>query len=215
MEMGKPWLAFQQFRAYSAIFHLLLTIYRGLSMKHQSKLSPRQSETVFDEAVVAPHHDDSPPTFKHRKPRRLRSRLRRRQKLSVLLLTGVFAVVSLALMLTIFSVHAEYSKWQMRVTQRQAELDALETQLKTGKQRLAALQSPQGRKQLLIDNGYLRAGDRYLEFPETPEEQRLAAAPLNDLSPRPDNWDSQTLSGGSIWRGAWNALGARWQAWKN
>ena len=49
-------------------------------------------------------------------------------------------MLSLLLMATMFSVHAEYSRWQTRVAQRDSELKALEAQLQTGERRLAALQ---------------------------------------------------------------------------
>ncbi len=129
-------------------------------MQHKSKLSPRQSETVFDDALP-----ESPEKLRDELSTLKRSKRRkrnRRRHWSVLLITGASIVLSLLLMATMFSVHAEYNRWQTRVAQRDAELNALKTQLQTGERRLAALQSPQGRQELLIDNGYLKPGDRYL-----------------------------------------------------
>jgi hypothetical protein len=178
-------------------------------MQHSSKLSPRQSETLFDDALPDSPEDfrDEVATLKMRK-RRAHTRQRR---WSVWLITGAFTLTSLLLMVTIFSVQAEHSRWRNRVAQRETELAVLEAQLKTGERRLAALQSPQGRQELLINNGYLKPGDRYLEFKEDSDESKQAEAPPNDLTPHPSKWDSSPVQGGSIWRGAWNSLSKKWQ----
>src|SRR5687767_1939761 len=99
-------------------------------MQHSSKLSPRQSETLFDDALPDSSAElrDELATLKMRK-RRARARKRR---WSVWLITGAFTLASLLLMATIFSVQAEHSRWQARVEQRQSELGALQAQLKTG-----------------------------------------------------------------------------------
>lgn len=183
-------------------------------MKHTSKLSPRESETVFDEAFTRPSsevHDDPLLVVKSRK-RRARARQR---KLAVMALMGLCVVASVLLMATIFSVRAEYKRWNVRVAKREDELSSLKKQLETGDRRLAALQSPQGREELLIENGYLKAGDRYLDFKADAEEARLASLPANDLTPHADGWGNAPVSGGSIWRGAWNALATRWHTWRN
>jgi hypothetical protein len=182
-------------------------------MQHQSKLSPRQSETLFDDSLPESPEKlrDEVAALKSRK-RRKRNRQRR---WSVLLITGVSVVISLLLMATIFSVRAEYGRWQTRVAQRQAELDALKMQLKTGERRLVALQSPQGRQELLIDNGYLKPGDRYLEFPADADEKRVAALPPNDLTPHSNDWSGSPIKDGSMWRGAWDALAEKWHKLRN
>ena len=178
-------------------------------MQHSSKLSPRQSETFFDDALTDSPDDlrDELATLKMRK-RRARARQRR---WSVWFITGAFALTSLLLMATILSVKAEHSRWQARVAQRQAELGALETQLKTGERRLAALQSPQGRQELLIENGYLKPGDRYLEFQADKDESRQAELPPNDLTLHADDQSRSPVEGGSIWRGAWSSLSEKWR----
>lgn len=177
-------------------------------MQHSSKLSPRQSETLFDDAMPDSPEDfrDEVATLKMRK-RRARARQRR---WSVWLITGVFTLISLLLMAKIFSVQDEHSRWRNRVARREAELAILETQLKMGKRRLAALQSPQGRQELLINNGYLKPGDRYLEFKEDSDESK-AEIPPNDLTPHMNQGDTSPVQDGSIWRGVWNSLSEKWQ----
>ena len=93
-------------------------------MQHKSKLSPRQSETVFDDALPESPEKlrDELSTLKISK----RRKRNRRRHWSVLLVTGASVMLSLLLMATMFSVHAEYSRWQTRVAQRDAELNALE-----------------------------------------------------------------------------------------
>lgn len=177
-------------------------------MQHSSKLSPRQSETLFDDALPHSSEDlrDELATLKMRK-RRARARKRR---WSVWLITGAFTLASLLLMATIFSVKAEHTRWQNRVAQREAELTVLEGQLKAGERRLAALQSPQGRQELLIDNGYLKPGDRYLEFKPEADDEKQAPLPPNDLTAHSDRWDGSPVQNGSIWRGAWNSISEKW-----
>lgn len=181
-------------------------------MQHQSKLSPRQSETLFDDSLL-----ESPEAMQQElaklKTKKRRKRNRRRHW-SVLAVTGASFVVSLLLMATIFSVRAEYGRWETRVAQRQGELDALNAQLKTGERRLASLKSPQGRQELLIDNGYLKPGDRYLEFPADSDEKEVKS-PSNDLTPHADDWDGSPIRGGSMWRGAWDALAQKWHKLRN
>lgn len=176
-------------------------------MKHSPKHGPESPENLNE---VAPTIDsDLLATMKIRKKR---ARLRRR-RMWVWTQTLGFALASLLLMGALFSVHAEYSKWHTRVSKREEELAALKTQLGVGQKRLAALQSPQGRKQLLIENGFLRPGDRILEFPSDPDETRQATLAPNDLTPHADDWND-TSSGGSMWRNAWNSLSQRWAGWR-
>jgi hypothetical protein len=116
---------------------------------------------------------------------RRRRALARRRRLWVWTQTLGFAVASLLLMGGMFKVHSEYREWQMRVEKREEELAALKTQLAVGQKRLTALQSPQGREQVLVEHGYLRSGDRLLQFPPDAEESRQATLPPNDLTPHP------------------------------
>ena len=177
-------------------------------MHHQSKLSPRQSETVFDDALP-----ESPEKLRDelstQKTRKRRKR-HRKSRLKVFLISGVAIMISSFLMATIFSVRAEHHRWATRVAQRRAELAVLQTQLHVGARRLASLKSPQGKQELLIDNGYLKPGDRYLEFPADAAEKRASALPLNDLTPHAEEWNDSTIKNGSIWRGAWDALTEKW-----
>ena len=181
-------------------------------MKHTTKHGPRLPDAHVggDAASLSSMHDDPLMAIKARK-RKARAR---RRRLWVWAQTLGFALAALLLMGTMFSVHGEYRKWQARVARREGELAALKTQLSVGEKRLAALQSPQGRQQMLIENGYLRPGDRILEFPPDADEARQAALAPNDLTPHTEDWKQSPVSGGSIWRGAWNALTERWNAWR-
>ncbi len=182
-------------------------------MHHQSKLSPRQSETVFDDALP-----ESPEKLRDElsaaRTRKRRKRNRKRHW-SVLLITGASIGLSVLLMATIFSVRAEYNRWAVHVAKSDAELAALKAQLNTGERRLASLKSPQGRQELLIDNGYLKPGDRYLEFPPDADEKRAATLPPNDLTPHTETWSGSPIKDGSIWRGAWDTLSEKWHKLRN
>jgi hypothetical protein len=171
-------------------------------MKHKSKLSPRQSETVFDDNI---ENAAAPTEIPDRIHTRKRRALVRRRKYMVMAVTGGFSCAALFLLVTILSMRAEYSDWKAQVARRQAEYDALQIKLKHEEKRLAALKSPQGRAELLIDNGYLKPGDRYLVFPAENDTKRLAAMPANDLAPV-ESFRRSPAAGGSLWRGAWDAI---------
>ncbi len=193
---------------YSQLKIQNLKLEKGAAMKHSPKHGPESLKYLDDQAALL-ERSDALAAIKVRK-KRARARSRR---MWVWTQTLGFALASLLLMGAIFSVHAEYSKWQTRVTKREEELAALKTQLSVGEKRLAALQSPQGRKQLLVENGFLRPGDRILEFPADAEESRQAAILPNDLAPHADDWNKAS-AGGSMWRNAWNSLSERWENWR-
>lgn len=171
-------------------------------MKQRSKLSPRHAETVFDDGIENPQarSENSSPVV----TRKRRAQVRRR-KYTVMAITALFSGAALFLMVTIFSMRAEYSDWKAQVERREAEYSALQKKLTDEQKRLAALKSPQGRAELLIDNGYLKPGDRYLVFPAENDSRRLAAVPGRDLPPV-EQWRRSPAAGGSLWRGAWDAI---------
>ena len=179
-------------------------------MKNSMKHGPQSPQQLNEDVRADSVRDDALFAMKSRK-RRARARQKR---IWVWAQTLTFALASLLLMGAMFSVHAEYRKWQTRVHQREDELAALNTQLTVGQKRLAALQSPQGREQLLIEHGYLRPGDRILEFPAAPEETRQAQLPPNDLAPRSEEWNNASTANGSMWRIAINSLQRRWAEWR-
>ena len=107
-------------------------------------------------------------------------------------------------------VWAEYRLYQGEVDRKEATLNDLQEQLETGRKRLAVLQSPKGREQLLIEHGYIRPGDRILVFPATPKERQAATIPKNDLSPRPVERINDGAQS-SAWRRAGDTLSRWWQ----
>lgn len=91
---------------------------------------------------------------------------------------------------------------QRRIARKQETLNDLKKQEENGRRRLAQLSSPRGREQVLVNNGYIKPGDRLLLFPRTEAEERAARAPRNDLVTReapaqPGLWSRVT----SAWRG--------------
>jgi hypothetical protein len=75
---------------------------------------------------------------------------------------------------------------------------------------LSVLTSSAGREQLLLEHGYLKPGDRFLLFPITPEEERAAALPKNDLSPHPPSMQIGEADD-SAWQRAGRTIGRAWQ----
>ena len=120
---------------------------------------------------------------------------------------GAISVVLLGATLGVWS---EYRATKARVAARREVLVDLEKQAQNGRQRLKALSNKGGREQLLLENGYIRPGERLLLFPRTAEEQRQALQPKNDLSPhtKTDSNPSGSTwqSAGAVLRGWWNGL---------
>ena len=101
-------------------------------------------------------------------------------------------------------VAGDWKRFNGEVGRNQAQLKVLTAQLETGKRRLSVLESDKGREQLLIENGYLRPGERILLFPpDAIEKQEMKLAP-NDLSPQPRVVSSG--NNGSPWQRATRAL---------
>lgn len=139
-----------------------------------------------------------------------RQRARRGIRATTILFALVAGVFSLSLWAMTHVVWSEYRLYQGEVERREATLRDLQEQLETGRKRLAVLQSPKGREQLLIEHGYIRPGDRILLFPSIPEERRAAAISKNDLSPHPAT-HSDGGARSSAWRRAGDTLSSWWQ----
>lgn len=137
-------------------------------------------------------------------------RVRKRIRATAILIALVSAVFSLSLMAMTHVVWAEYRLYQGEVERKETTLDELQEQLETGHKRLAVLQSPKGREQLLIEHGYIRPGDRILLFPPTPEQRQAADIPKNDLSPHPAARIDDSANS-SAWRRAGDTLQNWWQ----
>ncbi len=127
----------------------------------------------------------------------------------------LFMTVFVVLAAMIQSSLADYALFRGQVDSKEAQLQALRSQLHTGQQRLAGLQWEKGRTQSLVEHGYIQPGDRILLFPTTPEEQLQAEIPRNDLSPHPaPTVESQRSGVGSTsaWRRAGDTVSNWWQA---
>jgi hypothetical protein len=109
---------------------------------------------------------------------------------------------------------ADYGLFRNQVQTKEVQLQALQSQLFTGKQRLASLQWEKGRTQSLVEHGYIPPGDRILLFPASREEQLQADLPRNDLAPHASVVSEQRLgaSSSSAWRRAGNTLSNWWQS---
>lgn len=79
--------------------------------------------------------------------------------------------------------YRQYRVFQNLAEGRQVQLTALQSQLRAGQQKLAFMQMPQGREQLLMERGYLRPGDRILLFPESENAAAQNAAPTGAVPP--------------------------------
>jgi hypothetical protein len=159
-------------------------------------------------------HDDNP--FQHALDEtaavNLRVRTRRaRKRISAtsLMFAAFTAVFSVFLLVMTWAVLRDLRFWDAQVHAREVQLVALQDQLDVGRKRLAVLQSPKGREEILNSKGYIRPGDRFLLFPSTPEEKREAMIPRNDLSPHPPSMEEGRST--STWRRAGDTLGQWWR----
>lgn len=64
-------------------------------------------------------------------------------------------------------IWAELHTTRERVAQKQAILSDLKVQLERGQHRLRALSSASGKERVLVENGFIRPGERLLLFPQT------------------------------------------------
>ncbi|MDF2440302.1 MAG: hypothetical protein JWN98_1286 [Abditibacteriota bacterium] len=142
-------------------------------------------------------------------PTPVRRRAHKRIRATTVLLAMIAGIFSISLMAMTHVVWNEYRLYQGEVDRKEATLHDLHEQLDTGRKRLAVLQSPKGREQLLIEHGYIRPGDRILLFPPTPEERHAANIAKNDLSPRPASRINDAASSSS-WRRAADTVSGWW-----
>ena len=103
--------------------------------------------------------------------RRARKKAERRRKNLLVLL--VFACVTAILSGTAFGtwqgrggVWGEYQDAKAKVATKEATLRDLRAQLQRGRKRLADFAHNGGRERALVDNGFIREGDRLLLFPK-------------------------------------------------
>ncbi len=67
-------------------------------------------------------------------------------------------------------VWPEYQEAKAHVAQKNRDLATLKAELEAGKRRLGALSSASGKERVLVENGFIQAGERLLLFPKAPEK---------------------------------------------
>ncbi|HEX8465164.1 MAG TPA: hypothetical protein VF627_11155 [Abditibacterium sp.] len=86
-----------------------------------------------------------------------------------LLAWSLALVVSVMIAGTAAGVWSELESTRQRVAQKQATLADLKDQLGVGQRRLRALSSASGKERVLVENGFIRPGERLLLFPKNPK----------------------------------------------
>ena len=134
----------------------------------------------------------------------------KRGHVALLVLSGLSCLVLLTL---ISVVHADYRSMKAKADAKAELLTDLRERQQADRRRLAVLESGEGREQLLLDNGYVRPGDRILLFPKTRGERHAAAKSQDALAPdapavmgEADNQPSV-----SAWRRAGAVFGGWWR----
>ncbi len=107
----------------------------------------------------------APPIVDAGVKRRALKKKRRRQ--SNLVAWSVAAAITVTLAGTAAGIWTEYQGAHERVAQKRATLSDLNAQLEAGKRRLSALASASGRERVLVENGFIKPGERLLLFPKT------------------------------------------------
>ncbi len=80
------------------------------------------------------------------------------------------AAVTVAIAGTAAGIWTELEGAKARVSQKRATLTDLSAQFESGKRRLSALASASGRERVLVENGFIKPGERLLLFPQSPEK---------------------------------------------
>lgn len=89
-----------------------------------------------------------------------------------LLAAGVVVVVSCLTLGATEKIWAEYRGAKTRIAAKQAELSDLQEQLERGQKRLSALASAAGKERVLVENAFIKPGERLLLFPKPNQTAR-------------------------------------------
>ena len=92
---------------------------------------------------------------------------KRRGRQSNLVAWIVAAAVTVTIAGAAAGIRTELKGAKSRVAQKSATLADLGAQLESGKRRLSALASASGRERVLVENGFIKPGERLLLFPKT------------------------------------------------
>jgi hypothetical protein len=175
------------------------------------------AETEFDVAasgdVVHTWHDDE----EQQAAARLRERRRKARRRKIrnlgwrnLLVLVVGAAASMVFLAMIADAYADYRFFQTNVQKSELRLEALDEQYRMAQNRLARLDGDNGKKEILVEKGYVRPGERILLFPANRRDQAAATEKMtNDLAPHPAIENRPT---GSSWQRAGRSLRQWWAA---
>ena len=120
------------------------------------------------------------------------------------------------------SNYAQFRQYDAQKTEKAQQLSALQTQHDAMKRRLAFLQLPKGREQVLIEHGYLKPGERNLLFPHddkttppaTPTTSTRARSDKTALAETPRE-TPQNLANEDAGNSAWSRTGSNVSRWWN
>jgi hypothetical protein len=126
--------------------------------------------------------------------------------------------VSFVLLAIIATNYGQYQEYDSQVDGKEGQLRALQSQHSDMKRSLAFLQLPKGREQVLLQNGYLRPGDRILLFPSESKPSSVADDPANASTPTsspvlsvsPSTSANTAPETGNAWSRASDTLGRWW-----
>ena len=79
----------------------------------------------------------------------------------------VAGAITVAIVGASAGIWAELQAAQGRVNQKRATLADLSAQLESGRNRLQSLASASGKERVLVENGFIKPGERLLLFPKT------------------------------------------------
>lgn len=96
---------------------------------------------------------------------------KRRSRQANLAAWTLAAAITVAIAGASAGIWAEFQSVKGRVAQKRATLADLTAQLESGKRRLRALASASGKERVLVENGFIKPGERLLLFPKTPGKQ--------------------------------------------
>lgn len=129
-------------------------------------------------------------------------RKRARRNLPRLLWIFPFSLVFLTLCAMLTANFSQFRRYQKQADFKSSQLAALQETQNSLEHRLAFLRLPQGRQQILREHGFIKAGERYLQFPEAKNAAKTAAGATsstgNDDAPVFDDKDAD----GSAWQRA-------------
>lgn len=97
---------------------------------------------------------------------------KKRGRQSNLVAWSVAGAITVAIAGTAAGIWTEYGGAKGRVSQKRAVLGDLSAQLQTGKRRLSALASASGKERVLVENGFIKPGERLLLFPRTQSHKK-------------------------------------------